>query len=228
MTADADELLQDQVTYYRARAPEYDTAYGRRIGFGALLVELSALRVEGDVLELACGTGQWTRPLAERARTVTGLDAAPEMLQIARERLGDSKVSFIEADVFQWEPRRRYDTVFFAFWLTHVPSGHFEDFWEKVHRAVTPGGRVIFIDDGPRKMELEHPLADLSPEAVCRRLSDGRAYRAVKVLYHPQDLQCRLTALGWRIQVEMSGLYHVIGVALPRVLQLQVREKSPR
>jgi hypothetical protein len=30
-------------------------------------------------------------------------------------------VEFIEADVFAWEPPRRYDTVLFAFWLTHVP-----------------------------------------------------------------------------------------------------------
>lgn len=214
MTANADELLKEQVAYYRARAPEYDAAYGSRIGVDSLITELSARPVEGDVLELACGTGQWTKVLAARARTVTALDAAPEMLEIARERLGNSEVSFIEADVFQWEPRRTYDTVFFAFWLTHVPSSRFEDFWAKVGKAVAPGGRVIFIDDGPRKMELEDPLLAL-PEAVCRRLSDGRAHRAVKVLYHPQDLEYRLTELGWRTEVMMSGLYHVIGVTVP-------------
>ncbi|HEY3717219.1 MAG TPA: class I SAM-dependent methyltransferase [Jatrophihabitantaceae bacterium] len=40
----------------------------------------------GDVLELACGTGVWTALLAGRANTLTAVDAAPEMIEIARER----------------------------------------------------------------------------------------------------------------------------------------------
>jgi hypothetical protein len=40
------------------------------------------------------------------------------MLMLARQRAKDLPVEFIEADVFAWQPPRRYDTVFFAFWLT--------------------------------------------------------------------------------------------------------------
>jgi ubiquinone/menaquinone biosynthesis C-methylase UbiE len=57
--------LQAQVAYYRRRAAEYDeTSYGdvpradRRI---AALV--NRLRPGGDLLEIACGTGIWTRHL---------------------------------------------------------------------------------------------------------------------------------------------------------------------
>ena len=212
---DLDELLQQQVAYYRARASEYDAAYTRRIGFDVLATELSALDLTGDVLELACGTGQWTKVLAGRARTVTALDAAPEMLAIARQRIGDPRVSFIQADIFDWEPRRTYDAVFFAFWLTHVPSIHFEGFWAKVHQAVATEGRVIFVDDGPRKAELEEFVPLSCSEAVLRRLSDGNTYRAVKVLYEPRDLESRLTNLGWRVKVAQAGLYHLIAVAAP-------------
>jgi hypothetical protein len=30
-------------------------------------------------------------------------------------------VRFICADLFAWSPERRYDVVFFGFWLSHVP-----------------------------------------------------------------------------------------------------------
>jgi trans-aconitate methyltransferase len=52
---------------------------------------------------------------------VTAVDAAPEMLALARQRVRDLPVEFVQADLFAWQPPRRYDTVFFAFWLTHVP-----------------------------------------------------------------------------------------------------------
>ena len=38
------------------------------------------------VLEIGCGTGVFSRLLAERSRHVLGLDLAPEMVRIAKER----------------------------------------------------------------------------------------------------------------------------------------------
>ena len=119
MDDDVQALVAEQVAYYRAHAPDYDNDIaGLHPGWSQAIDELP---ITGDVLELACGSGRWTRLLAARARSVTAVDAAPEMLAIARQRVGNLPVEFIEADVFAWEPPRRYDTVLFAFWLTHVP-----------------------------------------------------------------------------------------------------------
>ena len=52
-------------------------------------VEL-ARRQAGDVLELACGTGQLLGPLAATGQHVVGLDIAAPMLEAARRRLGES------------------------------------------------------------------------------------------------------------------------------------------
>ena len=65
----------------------------------------------GDVLELACGPGTWTRMLAERARTLTAVDGAPEMLVLAAERAAGEHVGFVKANLFEWRPERRYDGV---------------------------------------------------------------------------------------------------------------------
>ena len=142
-------LWQEQIAYYRARAAEYDlTSYpdvqvaDRRI---AALVAL--LQPSGDRLEIACGTGMWTRHLAGCAATVTAIDAAPEMIALARQRVTARTVTFVTADVLAWAPPRRFDTIFFAFWLSHVPASVFGRFWSLLRSALASGGRVLLVDD---------------------------------------------------------------------------------
>ena len=104
--------------------------------------------IRGAVLELACGTGHWTRIIAgrEEVTSVTTLDASPEMIEIAREKVPGA--TFIEADVFEWVPRRTYDCVFMGFFLSHVPPARFKSFWGMVGAALKPGGTTCFIDSG--------------------------------------------------------------------------------
>ena len=136
-------LIAEQISYYRSRAGEYDASYGERMHQGEVSTQLARLPIHGDVLELACGTGQWSRLIASRAGSMTLLDASPEMLAIAQARLAGTQAEFVEADLFEWSPTRTYDTVFFAFWLSHVPPSHFEVFWSMVRRALAPGGMLL-------------------------------------------------------------------------------------
>jgi hypothetical protein len=103
------------------------------------------------------------------------------------------------ADVFGWTPDRRYDVVFFGFWLSHVPLERFESFWSLVDRALAPGGRVFFADDAYRTPD--ELVEGVSSSTIQRRLNDGTRHRAVKVPHEPADLERRLARLGWRIAV---------------------------
>ena len=118
-----DAVLTEQLDYYRARALEYDTWWNREGRFDrgpevntrwfAETTELERILERfdprGDVLELACGTGLWTRHLVRYADSVTAVDAAPEVLAVNRARVGDSSVRYLEADLFDWAPEERYD-----------------------------------------------------------------------------------------------------------------------
>ncbi|MDQ6841089.1 MAG: class I SAM-dependent methyltransferase, partial [Actinomycetota bacterium] len=110
-----DQLLAEQISYYRALAPRY--LEGGLTGVAVagageeLVAALDEFAPTGDVLELACGPGTWTPQLLRHACSVTALDASPEMLAIASERVRDARVRFIEADIFGWKPDRRYDVV---------------------------------------------------------------------------------------------------------------------
>jgi SAM-dependent methyltransferase len=94
----------------------------------------------------ACGPGQLLRYAAD----VTAVDASPEMLAIAAAQVGRERVRFIQADLFTWQPDRRYDVVFIGFWLSHVPAERFESFWSLVADCLKPDGRVCFADDAYR------------------------------------------------------------------------------
>ncbi|MFJ9030107.1 class I SAM-dependent methyltransferase [Streptomyces sp. NPDC102274] len=211
---DDDALLAEQRAYYRAGAAEYDRPYAEREDLRELLTVVDELPIAGDVLELACGTGQWTPRIAARARSVTAVDAAAEVLALARARTASPSVQFIQADVFEWRPPRRYDTVFFAFWLSHVPPARLPDFWNAVAAALAPGGKAIFIDDGPAVAAEEEVLTDQPVPAALRRLDDGSQYRIVKVFHDARTLTDDLTALGWSVRIRPVAR-NFVGVTEP-------------
>jgi SAM-dependent methyltransferase len=196
-------LLDEQVSYYRALAPDYLGQTLDLPGGDELTEALEAFRPTGSVLELACGPGVWTGQLLRHATDVTAVDASPEMLAIAAAWVGDQRVRFVQADLFAWAPDRRYDVVFIGFWLSHVPLERFDSFWSLVADALKENGRVFFVDDAYRTTDelVEGPASS----TIRRRLDDGTCYRLVKVPHTPPDLEKRLRRIGWNIKVTATA-----------------------
>ena len=202
-----DLIIDGQIAYYRARAAEYEQgAYG---DVDALLHQVvEPVPAGSEVLELACGTGLWTEQLATRAATVTAVDAAPEMIELARRRA--PQATFVLADLFEWRPPRRYDAVFFSAWLSHVPAERFDAFWAFVGRCLRDGGRAVFLDEHVSEAGKERWLA---PNVAERSLSDGSTHRIVKTFFDPAELVARLQGLGWDAEVRTLGPGWVLGTA---------------
>lgn len=196
-----DELLREQAAYYRAFAGQYDIAYERREDLQSLETLVDGLPIAGDVLELACGTGQWTRLLAARGHPVTAVDAAPEMLALAQARVAGLDVEFVQADLFDWRPTRRFDTVFFGFWLSHVPPDRFGDFWRTVGDALHPGGSACFLDSSAGDLANEEMVDDYAAPWARRPLPDGSTARVVKVFHDPDSLTQALHGIGWTARI---------------------------
>ncbi|HEX5158534.1 MAG TPA: class I SAM-dependent methyltransferase [Ktedonobacterales bacterium] len=225
----SDRLIEEQIAYYQARAGEYDEWFLRqgRYDHGPEMnarwfaeVEqvaraLEAFAPTGDVLELASGTGLWTQRLVATARTLTAVDSSPEVHAVNRERLGGAAVRYEEADLFRWQPDRQYNTIFFSFWLSHVPPERLESFWSMVRAALAPGGRVFFVDALYEETSTakNHQLEGPDAHAVTRRLNDGQEYRIVKVFYRPEMLTEQLTAWGWQARIERTHTYFYYGEA---------------
>jgi len=221
-------LLASQIEYYSARAPDYDEWFLRQgrydrgeeataIWFAEMDRAKDSLRrfgVSGNVLEIACGTGLWTGLLVPGADHLVVMDSSPEMLQACRERLGElPDIEYVQTDIFDWKPERRFDLVFFAYWLSHVPPGRFEDFWEIVEALLEPRGRVFFVDGlyNEASTAVDHVLEGPEATTVLRRLNDGREFRIVKVFHRPEELERRLALMGWDINVETAGSFVLFG-----------------
>jgi demethylmenaquinone methyltransferase/2-methoxy-6-polyprenyl-1,4-benzoquinol methylase len=228
-----DTVLHQQIEYYRARAGEYDEwwfrtgRYDRGPEFNAQWqAEVAAVEESLDawlaakrpknVLELACGTGLFTRRLAPRVPRITAVDASPEVIAINRGRVAASNVEYVEADLFSWRPAQRYDAVFFSFWLSHVPDERFAGFWKTVASALAPGGAAYLIDSAfdPTSTAKDHVLTGRDAGVVTRKLNDGREFRIVKLFYRPEALTAKLSTLGWRAEIRQAEHYFIHGHAL--------------
>lgn len=225
-------LLDEQIAYYRARAGEYEDWFFRRgrydrgdahrhAWFAELDVVEAALRdarPRGRVLELACGTGLWTRRLVADAEEVHAIDASPEVIALNRERVASAKVRYEQADLFRWQPREAYDFIFFGFWLSHVPPARFDAFWETLRAALAPGGTIFFVDnaENPEIAARNHQLPADGDFVMSRYLNDGRHFRVVKIFHAPDALEQRLDALGLTGRVRATEQFFVFGDVRPR------------
>ncbi len=229
------QTVEDQKLYYRERTPEYDSWWHREGRYDKGPEFGSAWRREADlvssaladfgptgrVLELAGGTGNWTRELAGRADTLTVIDQSEESLELNRRKIEAAglaqNITYLPTDVFGYEPSAQFDVVFFSFWQSHVPDSRFEQFWAMVKRALAPGGRVFLLDNAhPTLGENIHraPIdvhtradateqgdqIDLLDGTARRTLADGREFRIVKRYWRPEDYVARMADLGWQAE----------------------------
>jgi demethylmenaquinone methyltransferase/2-methoxy-6-polyprenyl-1,4-benzoquinol methylase len=211
------DLLREQERYYAERAPEYDDWWYRR-GRYELAPEalarwqadaaeaeeaLEAFVSGGAVLELAAGTGIWTRKLVRLADRVVAVDANAETLA-----LNTPGAELLQADIFEWRPAERFDLVFFSFWLSHVPEERFDEFWALVRAALAPGGRVFLVDSGAG--DTAHTGTDQADWEETRSLADGRKFRIVKRRWAPHELAGRLLPLGFELDLHDTSNGHFL------------------
>ncbi|MCA0455606.1 MAG: class I SAM-dependent methyltransferase [Chloroflexi bacterium] len=231
------QVLQDQIAYYRARAGEYDEWFYRvgRYDWGAernaqwfaeAETVYQALHQAGKVesaLELAAGTGNFTKELVKIADHVTALDASDEVIAINRTKTSPpdplsarsegekrASVTYQQADLFNWQPTEQYDLVFMSFWLSHVPPEKLDTFLQAVRQATRPGGKVFMVDSlrDQTRTSTASNHAEYDPESIyhTRKLNDGQEYTIVKVFYD-EALVAKLAEHGFTASYHTSGDY---------------------
>ncbi len=218
------DFLQHQIDYYSARAPEYDDWFYRRGRYdhGAahkkqwqqevrqVREQLHSGGRQRQILELAPGTGIWTAELIKMGERVTALDASPAMLAINRAKLRSDAVEYQRADLFNWQPSRQYDMVFFGFWLSHVPADKLEAFLGAVRSALTPGGRLFFVDSQRPDLSQQRVRdANLGEDRQERLLNDGRRFEIVKIYYEPAALTEILRRHGFEIEARATARFFI-------------------
>ena len=180
------KAVDEMQAYYAARAPYYDAVYLKpeRAADIAFLAAYLPQRLAGrQVLEVACGTGYWTRHFAAQAKQVVATDATPEPLAFARLRPGTQGVAFRQADAYALpDDLGNFDGAFAGMWFSHVPLALRAPFLDGLHARLSAGARVILIDNNEAQLR-DFPIMETDAAGDTwqhRRLRDGALHRVLK------------------------------------------------
>ena len=129
-----------------------------------------------EILELACGTGRHALELKNFGYQITATDRSPDMLRVARHRLGENGTTFVASDMRDLQlPAREYDAAVCLFdsigYLQTDDAIH--DAFGKIRDHLRENGLLIF--------EFWHAPAMLARYSPTRRrswkTSDGEIVR---------------------------------------------------
>jgi SAM-dependent methyltransferase len=97
-----------------------------------------------EVLDIGCGTGAFSRLLAERSQHVMALDLSPEMIRVARARSTQfPNIEFQVADAMSWEFPERFDCIASIATLHHLPL---REMLLRMKASLKPGGVLLVLD----------------------------------------------------------------------------------
>jgi SAM-dependent methyltransferase len=134
-------MVQDEVKqvaeYWDRIAPQFDSIYsGKKNPVSRTLDKWLrrdmyerfnwVMRKSGDcrglkICDVGCGSGRFVSALAQKGGEVTGLDFAPNMLELARDLVKRDGVAercdFVLSDILDWKTDRKFDLVIaIGFW----------------------------------------------------------------------------------------------------------------
>lgn len=141
--------MSDSATY-DAWARIYDSVYSYVRDDVPFYVR-EAMESQGPVLELGCGTGRVTVPIARAGVNVVGIDFSEAMLARARAKAAGlpkdaGDVSLLHADMRDFSLEQRFDLVIIPFrGLLALPTAEDQaKTLRNVRRHLSTGGRLIF------------------------------------------------------------------------------------
>ena len=194
--------LEEMGRYYTDRIPYHDRymRYTDNSSMEKLLapiVDLVGRELAGkDVLEIACGTGNWTQVLSKHARSVVATDLIEGYLELARKKdYAKRNVTFKTADAYLLEGiSGRFTAAFASDWWSHMPHSKIGQFLDALHTKLQPRARVVMLDmlQSPELDEWYSHIDDDGNTVQKRTLPNGRKYNVIKNFPTERELRGQL------------------------------------
>jgi ubiquinone/menaquinone biosynthesis C-methylase UbiE len=137
-------------------APYYDAIYSKAVDYRSHADYLEKIfakhrgpkkKKSDSILDIACGTGNYSFIFAEEGHRVTGIDLSDQMIQIARKKVGTKRNPyFLTMDMRKIELRHKYDlaTVLFGGFGYLLLQSDVESFLIGVERCLNRDGLLVF------------------------------------------------------------------------------------
>lgn len=120
-----------------------------------MVVEMAQVRAGDKVLDVGCGTGNLTltaNKYAGAMGSVTGIDASPEMIDVAQKKAKQNGSSVVfELGLIEKlpYPEASFDVVISRLVIHHLPDELKRRGFTEMFRVLKPGGRIFLADFKP-------------------------------------------------------------------------------
>lgn len=189
--------------YYAARAREYERMYAkpeRQADLRRLETLIPAHFVGRSVLEIACGTGYWTRHIARTASRVLATDLTEQTLEVARIKdLPEGNVHYALADAYSLPTDQQpFEGAYAGFWWSHLRPAECRNFLASLRPCLTPGAVVVLMDNlfVPGSST---PISRRDAEGnswQSRKLDDGSTHEVLKNFPSADQLRAQVEGFG--------------------------------
>ncbi len=170
--------------WYHEHVSESDDTYHEKV------IKPNLLRVVGDirgkhVLDVACGEGYFSRALASAGARVTGVDIAPELIQMAK-KIGPSDISYIAASASRMPlPDASFDAAVCVLALQNIKD--LSGTLAQVSRLLKKEGTFTIVLNHPCFRIPRHSQWGFDPDAGIqfRRIDGYLSEHAYAIQMHP-------------------------------------------
>lgn len=146
-----------------------------------------ALRgIQGNVLDVACGTGDMVVELLKHGCTVTGIDLSDEMLAIARQKATSAIFQLGNAEALPF-PDASFDAVTCAFGVRNFV--HLEQGLNEMLRVLKPGGQLVVLELATPDTPLVKPFYNLYTRRIIPWLGSRIAGNREAYTYLPASIE---------------------------------------
>lgn len=174
-------------SYYRKRAPIYDSTMGYNdhdtvSSLEAPIKRIKELLQSKRVLEIACGPCFWTQQVSQVAESVFATDYNEATLDQARRKNMDwSKIRLQRADAYDLSTvQGDFDAVLAVDWFCHVPKSRFHQFLRGLHERLQAGAQVVLCDQLPGSESISGLYDSEGNHMQLRELPDGSNCYVIK------------------------------------------------
>lgn len=142
--------------------------------------------LHGNVLDIACGTGDMVQELQKRGCLVTGVDLSEEMLTIAKSKAPTATYMIADAEHLPFE-NDCFDAVTCAFGVRNFV--HLEQGLGEMLRVLKPGGRMVILELATPDSPLLRPFYNLYTKHIIPWLGSRIAGNREAYTYLPESVE---------------------------------------
>ena len=207
-------------------AEEYLDTPAKPFNYSRDVVIPALMQMVGDVagqtvLDAGCGEGIVARLLAGRGATVTGIDVAPRLIELAQERDQSSTITYLVRDLSQPLPayHQHFDLVVSNLVLTDVPD--YQGFVATLANVLKLSGRIVLSMNNPYSALMRNKVENYFDSGAAT-LYGGMARNGIAVYYFHRTMEEYMTAF----QQQGLLLRRLVDVRMSRALVAQFPERD--